>query len=126
MANPQAAIDPAPITETRLRFGTNDDVPAIARLMRRANVVDRIPHIDERELGAVADRGQLLVLQLGTDEVAAAACVAPGRGLVFLVIDPEVATPDLEHRMIAVAGALCESDRRPSMQIAALRVRGRR
>jgi hypothetical protein len=31
--------------------------------------------------------------------------------MVFLVIDPEVASPQLEHRMIGVADALCESER---------------
>jgi hypothetical protein len=99
------------VADTRLRGGTHDDIPAIARLIHRANAAQCIPHIDERELAAVADQGHLIVLQLRPDEVAAAACVATGRGLVFLVIDPAVATPQLEHRMIGVADALYEAER---------------
>jgi hypothetical protein len=116
-----ALSKPAYIVETRLRTGKHDDIPAIARLMDRANAADRIPRIDEHELEAVADRGQLIVLQLEPDEVAAAACVATGRGLVFLVIDPDLASPELERRMIGVADALCESERSSSR-----RGRGRR
>jgi len=92
---------------TRIREGSRDDLPAIARLIGRANSVDRIPRIDPAELEAVAARGQLIVLELQPCEIAAAACIASGRGLVFLVIDPELATTELEHRMIAVADALC-------------------
>jgi len=98
------------VETTRLRSGRHDDVPAIARLIHRANARRGAPHIDEHELAVVADRGRLIVLQLRPDEIAAAACVAPGRGLVFLVIDPEVASPALEHRMIGVADALYESE----------------
>ena len=94
---------------TRIREGSHDDLPAIARLIGRANSVDRIPRIGPTELEAVAARGQLIVLELQPCELAAAACIASGRGLVFLVIDPELATPELEHRMIAVADALCEA-----------------
>jgi hypothetical protein len=104
------ALDTDRITHTRLRFGHADDLPAVGRLIHRANAADRAPHIDATELEAVAHRGQLLVLQRSETELAAAACVAPGRGLVFLVIDPELASPELEHRMIGVADALCESD----------------
>lgn len=111
------------VSETRLRYGTRDDLEAISRLIHRANQAERAPHIDESELEVVAGRGQLLVLQLGEHELAAAACVSPGRGLVFLVIDPEVATPELEHRMIEVADALCESEQRGQ---GPRRVRGRR
>jgi hypothetical protein len=110
-------------TETRLRYGTHDDLAAISRLIHRANHANQAPHIDETELEVVAARGQLLVLQLQDDELAAAACISPGRGLVFLVIDPDVATPELEHRMIEVADALCESEHRDRR---AARVRGGR
>jgi hypothetical protein len=99
------------VADTRLRFGTQDDIPAIARLMARSHAIDGIPRIDRQELEAIADRGQLIVLQVEADELAAAACVATGRGLIFLTIDPEVATTELEHRMIGVAEALCESER---------------
>ena len=107
------AIDPHPMTSTRplLRFGRPADLPAIGRLIHRANAVDRSPHIDANELELVAERGQLLVLEGDREELAAAACVAPGRGLVFLVLDPEHASPELELRMIGVADALCESTR---------------
>ena len=80
--------------------------------MGRANGVDRIPRIAPEELELLADRGQLIVLELRPCEIAAAACVASGRGLVFLVINPEVASPEIEHRMIAVADALCEAQTR--------------
>jgi len=93
-----------------VRGGTHADLPAITRLIDRANSAHRIPHIDEQELEAVAERGRLIVLQLRPGELAAAACVAPGRGLVFLVIDPAVANAELENRMIGVADALCDSE----------------
>jgi len=97
------------IAETRLRTGRHDDIPAIARLIHRANAANGTPHIDEHELEMVAGRGQLIVLQLQPDEVAAAACVAAPRGLVFLVIDPAIMTSQLEHRMLGVADAVCEA-----------------
>ena len=115
------AMDSEP--DTRIRFGKHEDLPAIARLIHRVNAVDRVPRIDDHELEVVADRGQLLVLQLDAHEIAAAACVAPGRGLVFLVIDPEVATRALEQRMIGVADALCESKRPCASR--SVRARGR-
>jgi hypothetical protein len=115
-----AAVASNSICETRLRYGTRDDLPAISRLIHRANHAEQAPHIDQSELDVIACRGQLLVLQLDEHELAAAACISPGRGLVFLVIDPDLATPELEHRMIEVADALCESEQRPT------RVRGRR
>lgn len=89
------------VAQTRLRGGTHGDLPAIARLIHRANAAHGIPHINEQELEAIADQGQLIVLQLRPDEIAAAACVTSVRGLVFLVIDPAVASPQLEHRMMA-------------------------
>lgn len=106
------ALDPDHMTHTNplLRFGHTDDLPAISRLIHRANAVDRSPHIDSGELELIAHRGQLLVLEGEHDELAAAACVAPGRGLVFLVLDPALASAELEHRMIGVADAVCESD----------------
>lgn len=112
MARPLAPGSAERVAETRLRTGTHGDIPAIARLIHRANAANGVPHIGEQELEAVAGRGQLIVLQLRPDEVVAAACVARGRGLVFLVIDPAVASPQLEHRMISVADALSESDPR--------------
>ena len=122
------AIDPEPMTHTSslLRFGHAEDLPAIGRLIHRANAIDRSPHIDGGELELIARRGQLLVLEGERDELAAAACVAPGRGLVFLVLDPELATPELEHRMIGVADALCESDPAANAGSCTGRVRGRR
>lgn len=110
MMKPSPPAEPNRVAETRLRAGRHGDLPAIARLIGRANAAHGTPHIDEHELEAVSDRGQLIVLQLRPDEVAAAACVSPGRGLVFLVIDPDVASAELEHRMIGVADALCESE----------------
>jgi len=102
-----ALAEPTHINATRIRTGKRADIPAIVRLIHRANAAH--PHIDEQELSSVADHGQLIVLSVRPGEVAAAACVASGRGLVFLVIDPEVASPQLEHRMISVADALCEA-----------------
>jgi hypothetical protein len=125
MPAPHHAFESKQITATRLRFGTPDDLPAIARLIHRANAADRVPRIDDHELEAVAELGSLLVLQLEQDEISAVACVAPGRGLVFLVIDPDVASPELEHRMIGVADALHESEQRGSPRTARV-ARGRR
>jgi hypothetical protein len=110
MMSAHAAVASNWVCETRLRYGTHDDLAAVSRLIHRANQTVRAPHIDESELEEVAGRGQLLVLQREDGELAAAACISAGRGLVFLVIDPEVATPELEHRMIEVADALCESE----------------
>jgi hypothetical protein len=121
MTSAHAAVAANWVCNTRLRYGTHDDLAAVSRLIHRANQVERAPHIDEGELEVVAGRGQLLVLQLGEHELAAAACISPGRGLVFLVIDPDVATPELEHRMIEVSDALCESEQRGQR-----RARGRR
>ena len=118
-----AAVASNWVCDTRLRYGTHDDLARVSRLIHRANQAERAPHIDESELEDVAGRGQLLVLQLDEDELAAAACISPGRGLVFLVIDPGVATPELEHRMIEVADALCESEQRDRRSA---RWRGRR
>jgi hypothetical protein len=101
------------ISRTRVRGGKHDDLPAVARLIDRANSAHHIPHIDQDELEAVTDRGQLIVLPLGPSELAAAACVAPGRGLIFLVIDPAVSSPELQQRMIGVADALCDSETMP-------------
>lgn len=122
------AIDPDHMTHTNplLRFGRSQDLPAISRLIHRANALERSPHIDTNELELIARRGQLLVLEGAHAELAAAACVAPRRGLVFLVIDPELASPELEHRMISVADALCESDPASRTGTCASRVRGRR
>jgi hypothetical protein len=110
MMNTVAQLEPPRVPVTRLRTGRHDDIPAISRLILRANLADHVPRIDDHELEAVADRGHLIVLPLDRDELAAAACVATGRGVIFVVIDPRVASPELEHRMIAVADALCESE----------------
>ncbi len=110
MANAHAVGEAQGVSNTRIRYGTRDDLPAIVRLIRRANAADRVPRIDDHELELVTERSHMLVLQLPDAELAAAACVAFGRGLVFLAIDPDVATPALEHRMIGVADALCESE----------------
>jgi len=112
MTSPRALhqSDSNRVTDTRIRSGSHDDIPAIARLIHRANAGHGIPHIGEQELEAVAEQGQLIVLQLVPGEVAAAACIATGRGLVFLVIDPRVASSQLEHRMIGVADALYDSE----------------
>ena len=126
MAHAQAAIAFDSERDTRIRFGRHDDLAALTRLIHRANAADRVPRIDGDELELVTDRGQLLVLEGRDNEIAAAACVAPGRGLVFLVIDPDVATPALEHRMIGVADALCEAEHGASACVSRPRVRGRR
>ena len=114
------------VVTMRIRSGRHDDLPALARLMYRANAADGHPQIDEDELDEVARRGELIVLDLQPDELAAAACVAVGRGLVFLVIDPEVASPALEDRMLGVAHALCESKTKPACNVGRTARRGRR
>jgi hypothetical protein len=119
------SIDRKRVAATRLRFGTRDDIPAIFRLMTRSQR-DGISRIDRQELEAISDGNHLTVLPLRGDELAAAACIATGRGLMFLVIDPEVASTELEHRMIAVAEALCESERQPQCASKRSVSRGRR
>ena len=104
------SLDRSRVASTRLRNGGREDIPAIARLLQRANAADGAPRIGEDELAAVADRGQLIVLQLRPDELAAAVCVTSGRGIAFLVIDPEIVSRELEHRMISVADAVWESE----------------
>ena len=117
----QSSIPASPVT--RIRAGGHDDLPAITRLIGRANSADRIPRIHPEELELVADRGQLIVLELRPCEIAAAACIASGRGLVFLVIDPDIASPEIEHRMIAVADALCEAQTRPVPRVCRIKRR---
>jgi hypothetical protein len=104
------SMDRLRVAATRLRGGTREDLPAIFRLLQRASDRDGAPRIDRHELEDMIDRGQLIVLQVRAGEVAAAVCVTSGRGIAFLTIDPEVASPELEHRMIAVADALWESE----------------
>ncbi len=97
------------VAATRIRRGHHSDLPAINRLIERANSADGLPRVDHAELEAVTDRGQLIVLEIGATEISAVACIAAGRGLAFLVLDPAIASLELEQRMIAVADALCEA-----------------
>ena len=96
----------------RVRRATHDDVHAIARLVRRAQIADGIPRIAEPEITELMERGEMIVLATDPEELVAAACltIARGRGhLAFLVIDP--AAHEVETRMLAVAAALSESMR---------------
>jgi len=97
------------IAATRIRRGHRSDLPAIHRLIERANSADGLPRVNNAELEAVTDRGQLIVLEIGATEISAVAWIAAGRGLAFLVLDPAIASLELEQRMIAVANALCEA-----------------
>jgi len=96
----------------RIRHATRADVPAIARLMLRAQADDGIPRISELEIAELMTRGEIIVLGVEPHELLAAACLttAGGRGrLAFLVVDPRV--PGLDARIRCVAGALSESER---------------
>ena len=97
------------VNATRIRAGRVADLPAIARLLHRANAHDGLPRIDEVELWELAQRCRLIVLQLDATELAAVACITR-RGVAFVVIDPAVASAELEHRMMGVAEALVDSE----------------
>jgi hypothetical protein len=99
------------MSRTRIRAGRPNDLPAIARLLARAHTSDSVPRIDDLELAELARRCRLIVLQLDATELAAVACVT-GRGIVFVVLDPTIASTELEQRMIGVAEALVESETR--------------
>jgi len=95
----------------RIRRAIRADIPAIARLMRRAQSEDAIPRISEVEIGELMTRGEIIVLGVEPDELVAAACLrtSGARGhLAFLVVDPHVV--GLEARIRGVAAALSDSE----------------
>jgi hypothetical protein len=97
-------------TDGRIRWATRADVPAIARLLRRAYADDKRPRISDAELEDVMARGELIVLAVQPGEVLAAACLATARGhgrLTFIVTAPGI--PGLDARMRGVAAALEEA-----------------
>ncbi|MFT3694617.1 MAG: hypothetical protein QM831_15820 [Kofleriaceae bacterium] len=94
-----------------IRRATSADIHLIAELVGRACHADHIPRISEVELAALLVRGEMLVLATSPDSLGAAACLTTAHGhghLAFLVVDPDM--PELEVRMRAVAGALCEAE----------------
>ena len=96
----------------RIRRATYEDIPAIRRLMLRAQAEDGVPRISELEIAELMKRGAIIVLGIDALELLAAACLttAGGRGhLAFLVVDPAV--PGLEARIRGVAGGLSEAER---------------
>jgi N-acetylglutamate synthase-like GNAT family acetyltransferase len=104
--------EPSGTNDGRIRHATRDDIAPIRRLMLRAQADDGVPRISEPEIAELMNRGEIIVLDSGDNEVLAAACLTThaGRGhLAFLVVDPRI--PDLETRIRSVAGALSESER---------------
>lgn len=97
----------------RIRRATRDDVPAIARLVRRAG---REQAISEAELAELAARGDVIVLGIDASELVAMACVT--RSVELVVVDP--GTTGLDARMRSVAAALAEAVRRRSAARAAV------
>ena len=97
----------------RIRRATRDDVPAIARLVRRAG---RERSVTEAELAELAARGDVIVLGIDGSELVAMACVA--RSAELVVVDPD--TTGLDARMRSVAAALAEAVRRRSAERAAV------
>jgi ribosomal protein S18 acetylase RimI-like enzyme len=100
-------------TDGRVRRATRSDLPALARLMLRAQAGDGIPRISELELADLMKRGEIIVLAIHPDELAAAACLVTSHGhghLAFLVVDPAY-DAGLEARIRGVAAALSESER---------------
>lgn len=96
----------------RIRRAKSEDIPAIARLMQRAQAEDGIPRISETEVAALLKQGEMIVLGVTPDELAAAACLTTSHGhghLAFLVVDPEI--DGVEPRMRAVAAAMSEAER---------------
>jgi hypothetical protein len=82
----------------QIRRATAVDIPAIARLMLRAQARDGIPRIAELEIGALMTCGEILVLGIEPPELVAAACLTRGTPhLAFLVVDPAV--PGLAARI---------------------------
>jgi hypothetical protein len=100
-------------TNGRVRRATRSDLPALARLMSRAQMADGVPCISELEIADLMKRGEIIVLATRPEELAAAACLvtSQGRGhLAFLVVDPKHDS-SLEARIRGVAAALSESER---------------
>ena len=94
-----------------VRRATREDIPAIARLMLRAQIEDGVPRISELEIREQMTSGEIIVLGVEPVELLAAACLTTARGrgrLAFLVVDPRM--PELEARIRCVAGALSESE----------------
>lgn len=95
----------------RIRRADRNDIPAIARLMLRAQAEDGIPRISEIEIGELMCRGEIIVLGVEADELVAAACLTTSRRrghLAFLVVDPAVV--GLDARIRSVAAALSDSE----------------
>jgi len=99
------------LSDGRIRRATREDVPAIARLVRRA-YPDENARFSEAEIGELLTRGEIIVLGVEPPELVAAACLtseADDGRLVFLVVDPSVG--GLDARMRSVALALGEARR---------------
>jgi N-acetylglutamate synthase-like GNAT family acetyltransferase len=96
----------------RVRHATSSDIPAIARLMLRAQAEDGAPRIAESEIAELMTRGEIIVLGVQPDELVAAACLVAAASrahLAFVVVEPGVA--GLETRIRSVAASLSEAMR---------------
>lgn len=90
------------------------DLPALARLVNRAYLVESFFVDGDRtgpgELAEMAERGHFLVLDGASGELAASVYVRveDGRGwLSMLAVAPELQKRGLGHRLVAVVEALC-------------------
>ena len=99
-----------------VRRAADSDVPAITRLVNRAYQVEDFfvdgDRIAEREVAALAEANQLVVLDGAGGGLAAAIQVDPSgeRGYFGLLsVDPDFQGLGLGRRMVAVAEALCEA-----------------
>jgi N-acetylglutamate synthase-like GNAT family acetyltransferase len=101
-----------PSIDGRVRHATTADLPAIARLMRRAQIEDGISRISEPEIADLMVRGEVIVLGVEAEELIAAACLVTTTDrdhLAFVVVDPAAA--GVEPRIRGVAASLIESKR---------------
>lgn len=99
---------------TSVRRAGADDLPALARLVNRAYLVEASfvdgDRTGARELAELAERGHFLVLDGKGGELAAAVHVRveDGRGwLSMLAVAPELQKRGLGQRLVAVGEALC-------------------
>ena len=111
-------VPPTDRVTASVRRAAGADVPAITRLINRAYRVEDFfvdgDRIAEREVAALAEANQLVVLDGAAGGLAAAIQVrvdpAGERGYFGLLsVDPDFQGLGLGRRMVAVAEALCEA-----------------
>jgi ribosomal protein S18 acetylase RimI-like enzyme len=113
-ASISSASAPTVPVSPSVRRATAADLPALARLVNRAYLVESFFVEGDRtaplELAAMAATGHFLVLDGAAGELAASVYVRveDGRGwLSMLAVAPELQKRGLGHRLVAVVEALC-------------------